>query len=137
MPRRRSLRRCLRSTSSAKRRRPMVCYVRRVVRRRLASALIVVAIAGCGPATTASPVSTPMATPSAELAPASPADGQALVLVGRIVTMDEPPVAEGILIDHGKVTAVGTREDVLARAGDQVQILELGNNVAYPGFIDA
>jgi predicted amidohydrolase YtcJ len=115
----------------------MVCYVRRVVRRRLTLALVVVAIAGCGPATTASPVSTPMATPSAELAPASPADGQAVVLGGRIVTMDEPPVAEAILIDHGKVTAVGTREDVLARAGDQVQILELGNNVAYPGFIDA
>ncbi|HET9345976.1 MAG TPA: amidohydrolase family protein [Candidatus Limnocylindrales bacterium] len=78
-----------------------------------------------------------MAPPSAELASSSPADGQAAVLVGRIVTMGEPTVAEALLIDRGEVTAVGTREDVLALAGDQAQILELGSNVAYPGFVDA
>jgi predicted amidohydrolase YtcJ len=115
----------------------MACYVRPAVRCRLASALVVVAIAGCGPAATASPASTPVAPPSAELASSSPADGEAVVLVGRIVTMDKPPVAEALLIDHGEVIAVGTHEDVLALAGDQAQILELGNNVAYPGFIDA
>jgi predicted amidohydrolase YtcJ len=115
----------------------MACYVRPALRRRLASALAVVAIAGCGPAATAPPASTPVAPPSAELASSSPADGEAVVLVGRIVTMDEPAVAEAILIDDGTVVAVGTREDVLALAGDQAQILELGSNVAYPGFIDA
>jgi hypothetical protein len=115
----------------------MVCYVRPALRRRLAAALVVVAIAGCGPAAAASPASTPVAPPSAELASSSPADGEAVVLVGRIVTLDEPPVAEALIIDHGEVTAVGTREDVLALAGDQAQILELGSNVAYPGFIDA
>jgi hypothetical protein len=35
------------------------------------------------------------------------------------------------------VTAVDTREDVLALAGDGVPVIELGSNVAYPGFIDA
>jgi predicted amidohydrolase YtcJ len=115
----------------------LVCCVRPAWRRRLASALVVVAIAGCGPAATASPAGTPVAPPSAELASSSPADAEAVVLVGRIVTLDEPPVAEALLIDHGKVTAVGTREDVLALAGDQAQIIELGSNVAYPGFIDA
>jgi len=115
----------------------MVCYVRPALRRRLASALVVVAIAGCGTAATASPASTTVAPPSAELASSSPADAEAVVLVGRIVTMDEPPVAEALLIDRGEVTAVGTREDVLALAGDQAQILELGSTVAYPGFIDA
>ncbi len=115
----------------------MVCHVRPALRRRLASALVVVAIAGCGPAAVASPASTPVAPPSAELASSSPADGEAVVLVGRIVTVDEPPVAEALLIDHGEVTAVGTREEVLALAGDQAQILELGSTVAYPGFIDA
>jgi predicted amidohydrolase YtcJ len=115
----------------------MVCYLRPALRRRLASALVVVAIAGCGTAATDSRASTPGAPPSAELASSSPADGEALVLVGRIVTKDEPPVAEALLIDRGEVIAVGTREDVLALAGDQAQILELGSNVAYPGFIDA
>ena len=92
----------------------MVRYVRPALRRRLASALVVVAIAGCGPAATASPASTTVAPPSAELATSSPADAEAVVLVGRIVTMDEPPVAEALLIDDGTVVAVGTREDVLA-----------------------
>jgi hypothetical protein len=115
----------------------VIAVVSRVWRRRLSSALVVVAIAGCGPAATASPGSTRVAPPSAELASSSPADAEALVLVGRIVTMDEPPVAEALLIDRGEVTAVGTREDLLALAGDQAQILALGSNVAYPGFIDA
>jgi hypothetical protein len=115
----------------------MACYVRPALRRRLASALVVVAIAGCGRAATASPAGNPVAPPSSELASSRPADREAVVLVGRIVTLDEPPVAEALLIDHGEVTAVGIREDVLALAGDQAQILELGSNVAYPGFIDA
>jgi predicted amidohydrolase YtcJ len=115
----------------------MVCYGRPAVRRRLASALVVVAIAGCGTAATASPGSTPVAPPSAEPIPSSPADAKAVVLVGRIVTMDDPPVAEALLIENGKVTAVGTRQDVLALVGDQAKIVALGSNVAYPGFIDA
>ncbi len=57
--------------------------------------------------------------------------------MGRIVTMDEPPVAEAVLIQDGTVTAVGTRGEVSALAGDQVPIIDIGQNVAYPGFIDA
>ena len=60
-----------------------------------------------------------------------------LVIVGRIVTMDEPPVAEALLIEDGTVAAVGTRDEVLALAGDQVPVIDIGQNVAYPGFIDA
>ncbi|TAK01269.1 MAG: hypothetical protein EPO36_05850 [Chloroflexota bacterium] len=114
----------------------MVGVVSRV-RLWLASPLVVVAIAGCGPAAMASPLTNPVAPPSRERTPSSPADAEAVVLVGRIVTVDDPPLAEALLIDNGKVAAVGTREDVLARAGDQAQIVELGTNVAYPGFIDA
>ena len=51
--------------------------------------------------------------------------------------MDEPPVAEALLIEDGTVTAVGTRDEVLALAGDEVPVIDLGQNVAYPGFIDA
>ncbi len=115
----------------------MICYVRPALRRRLASALVVVAIAGCGPAATASPASNPVATPSAELASSSPADAGSVVLVGRIVTMDDPPIAEALFIEDGTVAAVGTRDEVLALAGDQVRVIDLGQNVAYPGFIDA
>ena len=51
--------------------------------------------------------------------------------------MDEPPVAEALLIEDGTVAAVGTRDEVVALAGDQVPVIDIGQNVAYPGFIDA
>lgn len=51
--------------------------------------------------------------------------------------MDEPPVAEALLIEDGAVAAVGTRDDVLALADDQVPVVDIGQHVAYPGFIDA
>jgi predicted amidohydrolase YtcJ len=59
------------------------------------------------------------------------------MLVGRIVTMAEPPVAEALLIEDGVVTAVGARDEVVASAGEEMPVIELGENVAYPGFIDA
>jgi predicted amidohydrolase YtcJ len=51
--------------------------------------------------------------------------------------MDEPAVAEALLIEDGTVTAVGSRDELLALAGDQVPVIDIGQNVAYPGFIDA
>jgi predicted amidohydrolase YtcJ len=59
------------------------------------------------------------------------------MLIGRIVTMAEPAEAEALLIEDGVVTAVGTQEDVAALAGDEVPVIDMGDNVAYPGFIDA
>ena len=51
--------------------------------------------------------------------------------------MDDPPIAEALLIEDGMVAAVGARDEVLALAGDEVPVLDIGQNVAYPGFIDA
>jgi len=51
--------------------------------------------------------------------------------------MDEPPVAEALFIEDGTVTAVGPRDQVLALAGDRVPVVDIGPDVAYPGFIDA
>jgi predicted amidohydrolase YtcJ len=115
----------------------MLWYVRPAWRRGLASALIAVAIAGCAGGATASLTVSPVASPSNELTPSRMAKGQTLVLVGRIVTMDDPPAAEALLIADGTVAAIGTRDAVLAVAGDRARIVELGSNVAYPGFIDA
>ena len=53
------------------------------------------------------------------------------------MTMSDPPVAEALFIEDGTVAAVGTRDEVLALAGDQVPVMDIGTNVAYPGFIDA
>ncbi len=56
----------------------------------------------------------------------------ALVIVGRIVTMAEPSVAEALLIEDGTVTAVGTRDEVLALAGDQVPVMDIGRERRLP-----
>ena len=102
--------------------------------------VLVLVAAGCSP--TSSPSPAPAAAGSAPVIAAAtvapaPTGDRTLVLVGKIITMSDPPVAEAILIEDGGVAAVGTRDVVLARAGDQVPVVELGENVAYPGFIDA
>ena len=51
--------------------------------------------------------------------------------------MDDPPIAEALLMEAGLVTCVGTRDQVLALAGEGVRVIDIGANVAYPGFIDA
>ena len=51
--------------------------------------------------------------------------------------MDEPAVAEALLIEAGLVTCVGTRDEVMSVAGENVPVVDIGSNVAYPGFIDA
>ena len=51
--------------------------------------------------------------------------------------MAEPPIAEALLIEDGMVAAVGKRTEILARAGEQARVIDIGPNVAYPGFIDA
>lgn len=60
-----------------------------------------------------------------------------VILLGTIVTMAEPPVAEAIAFDDGRIVAVGTRGEVMPLADGSTRIVELGSNVAYPGFIDA
>lgn len=76
------------------------------------------------------------AGPTDAAAPAG-SEGGDLVIVGRIMTMDEPVEAEALLIEAGLVTCIGTRDVVLALAGEEVPVVDIGSNVAYPGFIDA
>ncbi len=94
---------------------------------RLAALAGLATVIACAPGTTTTP------SPAGAGAP----EGGSLVIVGRVLTMGDPPVAEAMLIEDGGVAAIGTRDAVLARAGDQVPVVELGPNVAYPGFIDA
>jgi predicted amidohydrolase YtcJ len=98
-----------------------------------------VVVIGCAPGTAASP--SPAARTSAPQtgapSPATAPPPGSLVFVGRIVTMNDPAIAEALLIEDGIVAAVGTRDEVLAIAGDQVPVVDIGENVAYPGFIDA
>ncbi len=106
-----------------------------------AALIALAAVTGCtlgGPGTASPPASPAGSSPVAGTAPSptTPPFGS-LVVVGRIVTMDEPPIAEALFIEDGAVVVVGSRGEVLAAAGDQVPVIDIGQNVAYPGFIDA
>ena len=99
----------------------------------------VMAAGGCAPGTSTAPSSSASGAapePSAAASTTAPGTGS-VVIVGRIVTMDEPPIAEAVLIENGTVTAAGSRAEVLAIARDDVRLMDIGENVAYPGFIDA
>ena len=95
-------------------------------------------LAGCAPTATTSASPLPRGETAEPSRVASPSVGSgSLVIVGRIVTLRDPAVAEAVFIEDGTLTAVGSRDDVLALAGDDVAIIDIGGNVAYPGFIDA
>jgi predicted amidohydrolase YtcJ len=102
--------------------------------------VVLVLTAGCALAGTSSPTSPSCSGPDAPAttnAAGNGSDGGDLVIFGRIVTMDDPPIAEALLMDAGLVNCVGTRAEVLALADEGVRIIDIGTNVAYPGFIDA
>ena len=96
--------------------------------------VVLTAIAACSPGTTRRHHRRRRRRPTPQAPPttARARDTGSLVIVGRIVTMDDPPVAEALLIEDGTVTAVGTRDEVLALAGDEVPVMDIGENVAYP-----
>jgi predicted amidohydrolase YtcJ len=66
--------------------------------------------------------------------PEGPAD---VVFTGHIVTMDHPSRVAAMAIAKGRVLALGDLDDVMAYAGDSTQVIDLGGNVAYPGFVDS
>ena len=104
------------------------------------AALVVLAlVSGCVFAGTSSPTSPscPRAVAPTATAGLTGSEGGDLVIVGRIVTMGEPAEAEALLIEAGLVTCVGMRDEVLELAGDEVPVMDIGSNLAYPGFIDA
>jgi predicted amidohydrolase YtcJ len=99
-------------------------------------AALLVAVA-CSPSPVASPDAPATGSTAPAASPSAAGRSGSLVLEGRIVTMAEPAIAEALLIEDGLVTAVGSRQEIEALADDRTPVIDLGSNVAYPGFIDA
>ena len=60
------------------------------------------------------------------------------VILGNIITMDEKkPFAKAALIKNGLFAYIGDVEETKKIAGDDVQILDYGENFIYPGFIES
>lgn len=60
------------------------------------------------------------------------------IFLGRIITMDDSqPVAEALAVAGGVIIAVGARDAVMALAGPETVVTELGERALIPGFVDA
>jgi predicted amidohydrolase YtcJ len=60
-----------------------------------------------------------------------------LLVRGRIFTSDpEQPWAEAMTVDGEMITHVGTLDDAIAAAGPDAELIDAGDGVVLPGFVD-
>ena len=65
-------------------------------------------------------------------------DGDLLLVNGRIHTMDaNNSVVEAVLIDDGRIAAVGTEKSINKVAGKKIQTIDLRGHTVIPGIIDS
>jgi predicted amidohydrolase YtcJ len=64
--------------------------------------------------------------------------GRNCVLIGTIYTFDSSrPEAEGVAIHDGKIIYVGEAHEARRRGGPRAEILDLGDRIALPGFVES
>ena len=55
-----------------------------------------------------------------------------------VITMDaHGSRAEAVAVTDGRISAVGSRDDILATATDRTEVIDLGGQVLMPGFVEA
>ncbi|MDY7225883.1 amidohydrolase [Hyalangium rubrum] len=93
------------------------------VRCSLAAVLLLACVAGCARRT-------PDATPSSS--------STTVYVAHRVRTLDPArPLAEALAVRGGKVLATGSRDEVLAAAGADARVVDLGDATVVPGLSDA
>jgi predicted amidohydrolase YtcJ len=61
-----------------------------------------------------------------------------VLLNGKVVTVDETgSIAEAVAIEDGKITAVGTNDEIRGLTGAATQAIDLQGRTAIPGLIDS
>ncbi|QRN96304.1 amidohydrolase [Archangium violaceum] len=91
----------------------------------LGSMLLLVCAAGCA-----------RRAPETQQAPSS--STTTVYVARRVRTLDaERPIAEALSVRAGKVLAVGTKAEVLASAGGDARVVDLGDATVVPGLTDA
>ncbi|HEX8053012.1 MAG TPA: amidohydrolase family protein [Thermoleophilaceae bacterium] len=64
--------------------------------------------------------------------------GRGLALIGSVLTMDPAaPEAGGVGIADGRIEVVGSADEVRAAMGEAAELVELGDELILPAFIDA
>ena len=65
------------------------------------------------------------------------AENSKRLIHGLIYTLNpQQPVAEAVVIDNGRFQFVGKLDEAMALINDATEVLDLGDSVAYPGFIE-
>ena len=60
------------------------------------------------------------------------------IIYGKIVTLDtDKPIADAMVVKDRRVVYLGSREIAETMHGADTTILDYGDNVVYPGFMDA
>ena len=64
--------------------------------------------------------------------------GGECVLIGTIYTVDDSrPEAEGVAIRDGKIVYVGEAREARRQVGPRAEVVDLGDRVALPGFVES
>ena len=59
-----------------------------------------------------------------------------IIITGKIYTAEDAnPVVEAVVVEAGKFSFVGSKEDALAYAPNADSVRDLGTDIAYPGFV--
>ncbi len=67
----------------------------------------------------------------------SPEKPQTIFLGRTIYTMnDAQPHAEALAVSHGKIVAIGNAAEILALKGADTKVVDFGDKVVFPGFVD-
>lgn len=60
------------------------------------------------------------------------------IILGKIITLDtDRPVAEAMAVCNGLIAYIGSREVAMKMKDENTEILDYGENIVYPGFMDA
>lgn len=67
-----------------------------------------------------------------------PKDGADLVFLGGVVrTLDDPPLAEAVVVEDGRIAYVGDNRGARAHVGRDTDVVRLRGRALIPGMIDA
>lgn len=61
-----------------------------------------------------------------------------LVLVGTVLTVDpKRPTAEAVAVRDGRISAIGTAEELASEIGPGTRVVEIGDGCVMPGLVEA
>jgi predicted amidohydrolase YtcJ len=66
------------------------------------------------------------------------ADADLIVHHAKVITVDAKfTIAEAVAVQHGKVVAVGTNDEVLKHKGPKTRVIDAGGKLVLPGLMDS